>query len=77
MQQYDDDDAAAGGDCDSCVGHLLDVPDEDALDAILPFVNGVLLGYPFVYCVSADTVERACSWLSTTDLLLCGCGMNP
>lgn len=54
--------------------HLLRVPDEGALDGILPFVNGVLLGYPFVYCVSAETVNRACTWLSTTELLLCGCG---
>lgn len=54
--------------------HLLCVPDKGALDGVLPFVNGVLLGYPFVYCVSAENVDRACAWLSTTELMVCGCG---
>lgn len=56
------------------IRHLLRIPGAGALDGVLPFVNGVLLGYPFVYCVSAETVNKASSWLSQTDLLLCGCG---
>lgn len=76
MRQHDEVSAEAGGsgaqEQQCCRRHLLQIADEDVLDTVLPFVNGVLLGYPFVYCVSAENVNRACSWLSTTDLLLCG-----
>lgn len=78
LQQHDRTSASQA--CDLARGekgrrcHQLCIPAEGVLDGVLPFVNGVLLGYPFVYCVSAETVNRACAWLSTTELLLCGCG---
>jgi hypothetical protein len=52
---------------------LWHIPD-DAPIGVLPFMNGVVLGYPFVYGVSTETVNQACSWLSTTSLALFGCG---
>jgi hypothetical protein len=36
----------------------------------LPFVNGLLLGYPFTYCVTADNVAAVGARLSSEKLLV-------
>jgi Domain of unknown function (DUF4504) len=39
----------------------------------LPFINGVLLGYPVAYCVTEANVEQASAQLSGGDLVLFRC----
>eukprot|EP00892_Ulva_mutabilis_P004802 jgi/Ulvmu1/2694/UM014_0150.1 len=59
--------ATQGG--DSAASALVELQ-EDADIGNLPFVNGILLGYPFVYYVTADNVNRASAWLSSSALQL-------
>lgn len=63
-------DAGVGADCR---GIPLVELDEEADIGNLPFVNGVLLGYPFIYYVTAENVNRASAWLSSSRLQLFRC----
>ena len=48
---------------------VLELPDDDTVGN-LPFVNGVLLGYPFTYCVTQDTVAAVSARLSCEELVV-------
>lgn len=58
---------------ETSTSHSLVQLDDDADVGNLPFVNGVLLGYPFIYYVTADNVNRASAWLSSSCLQLFRC----
>lgn len=62
----------SGGDPSSLEESLVELDDGVGIGN-LPFVNGVLLGYPFVYNVTAQNVNRASAWLSASRLQLFRC----
>jgi hypothetical protein len=45
--------------------YLWELADDVAVGA-LPTVNGILLGYPWTYCVTAENVNHVASQLSTS-----------
>lgn len=65
----------SGGDPSSLEESLVELDDGVGIGN-LPFVNGVLLGYPFVYHVSAQNVNRASAWLSASRLQLFRCCLS-
>lgn len=65
-----------GGKCSSGAGSLVELGEDEGIGN-LPLVNGVLLGYPFVYYVTAENVNQASAWLSSSHLRLFRCCLLP
>lgn len=61
-----------GRTCSSDAGSFVELGEDEGIGN-LPLVNGVLLGYPFVYYVTAENVNRATAWLSASQLRLFRC----